>query len=170
MYGTSWFRVATALVGLVVANVTRPQYRKDEVLAVGFGGRPQDMGNTVGQFANALPVKVGFWDVLTATGPQQGTFRELVKAVGRNVSAVKKAQMLAPIEVAQACRDLGIAYKPPRVAITYSPKLSDDAHRLFPVEGSWNLFFPFHEYDSEVRCGVSPYLLIKPFQFILTPV
>ncbi|WZH48361.1 amino acid adenylation domain protein [Fusarium acuminatum] len=154
MYGTSWFRVATALVGLVVANVTRPQFRKDEVLAVGFGGRPQDMGNTVGQFANALPVKVGFWDVLTAVGPQQGTFRELVKAVGRNVSAVKKAQMLAPIEVAQACRDLGIGYMPPRVAITYSPKLSDPAQRLFPVEGAWNLFFPFHEYDSEVRCGL----------------
>ncbi|KAI7763057.1 hypothetical protein LZL87_011200 [Fusarium oxysporum] len=154
MYGTSWFRVATALVGLVVANVTRPPLGQDEVLAVGFGGRPQEMGSTVGQFANALPVNVGFWDTLTTRGPQQGTFRELVKGIARNVSAVKKAQMLAPIEVAQACREFNIDYKPPRVAITYSPKLSDEKHRLFPVEGAWNLFFPFHEYESEVRCGL----------------
>lgn len=155
MYGTSWFRVATALVGLVVANVTRPQLGLDEVLAVGFGSRPQEMGSTVGQFANALPVNVGFWDALTTKGPHQGTFREFVKAIGRNVSAVKRAQMLAPIEVAHACREFDIAYKPPRVAITYSPELSHPDHRLFPVEGAWNLFFPFHEYESEVRCGVS---------------
>uniref|UniRef100_A0A0C4DIN8 Uncharacterized protein n=1 Tax=Fusarium oxysporum (strain Fo5176) TaxID=660025 RepID=A0A0C4DIN8_FUSOF len=154
MYGTSWFRVATALVGLVVANVTRPQLGLDEVLAVGFGSRPQEMGSTVGQFANALPVNVGFWDALTTKGPHQGTFREFVKAIGRNVSAVKRAQMLAPIEVAHACREFDIAYKPPRVAITYSPELSHPDHRLFPVEGAWNLFFPFHEYESEVRCGL----------------
>ncbi|KAM4066491.1 AMP-binding enzyme [Hirsutella rhossiliensis] len=151
MFKTSWFRVATALVGLLVVDKKRPQFRKDEMLAVGFGSRPREMGACVGQFANALPVRVPLWKALDES---DGSFRALVAAVGKNVSAVKKAELFPAVEVARSCRGLNIDYEPPRVAVTYSPKLARSECRLFPVEGSWDLFFCFLEYDTDVKLGV----------------
>lgn len=152
MYKTSWFRVATALVSLLVADRTRPPLGKEEVLSVGFGGRPREMNSScVGQFANALPVKMPLWQSLE-TG--DGTFRSLVSAMGKNLSAVKKAELFPAVELARASRESGDEYQSPKVAITYSPKLAKPECRLFPVEGSWDLFVCFLEYEEDVKLGV----------------
>lgn len=151
LFKTSWFRVATALVGLLVVDKTRPAFGLDEVLSIGFGGRPHELDACVGQFANALPVKLPLWQALYGG---DGSFKALVSAVGKNISAVKKAELFPAIEVARASRSLNVDYRPPRVAVTYSPKLANPECRLFPVEGSWDLFFCFLEYDEDVKLGV----------------
>lgn len=152
-YKTSWFRVAISLVGLLVADKTRPALGLDEVLSVAFAGRPKDMTACVGHFANSLPVKIPIWKALGPDGSSR-SFRSLVSAVSKSMSAIKKAEMIAPIEVSRACRAMDIDYQPPRVAVTYSPKLARTECRLFPVEGSWDLFFCFLEYEEDVKLGV----------------
>ncbi|KAI0397031.1 amino acid adenylation domain protein [Xylariaceae sp. FL0594] len=154
LYKTSWFRVATALVGLLVLDKTRPQHGKDEVLSVGFGSRPKDLMSCIGQFANALPVKVPLWQCLESHGSSNRSFMSLVSAVGKNISAVKKSELFPALEVVRACRSLNIDYQPPRVAVTYSPKLAKAECRMFPVEGDWDLFFCFLEYETDVKLGV----------------
>ncbi|KAH8706253.1 hypothetical protein BGZ61DRAFT_493214 [Ilyonectria robusta] len=109
LFKTSWFRVATSLVGLLVIDKTRPQFGRDE---------------------------------------------SLVSAVGKNISAVKRAELFPAVEVVRSCRNLNIDYIPPKVAVTYSPKLAKSGCRLFPVEGSWDLFFCFLEYENDVKLGV----------------
>ncbi|KAM3505259.1 hypothetical protein MY10362_003058 [Beauveria mimosiformis] len=152
MYKTSWFRVATALVGLLVADRTRPPLGKEEVLSVGFGGRPQEMNSScVGQFANALPVKLPLWQTLEQG---DGSFRSFVSAVGKNLSAVKKAELFPAIELARISRESGNNYQPPKVAVTYSPKLAKAGCRIFPVEGPWDLFVCFLEEEYDVKLGV----------------
>ncbi|KJZ80421.1 hypothetical protein HIM_00271 [Hirsutella minnesotensis 3608] len=151
MFKTSWFRVATALVGLLVIDKKKPRFQRDEVISVGFGSRPKDMAACVGQFANALPVKVPLWKAMCES---DGSFRALVAAVGKNISAVKRAELFPAVDVVRSCREHGIDYEPPKVAVTYSPKLAKSECRLFPVEGSWDLFFCFLEYDADVKLGV----------------
>ncbi|KAF7554762.1 hypothetical protein G7Z17_g2660 [Cylindrodendrum hubeiense] len=151
MFKTSWFRVATALVGLLVIDKTKPQFGRDEVLSVGFGSRNKDMASCVGQFANALPVKIPLW---CAIHKGDGSFKALVSAVSKNISAVKRAEMFPAVEVVRSCRNMNIDYEPPKVAVTYSPKLAKSGCRLFPVEGSWDLFFCFLEYENDVKLGV----------------
>nr|POF14112.1 hybrid pks-nrps synthetase tas1 [Quercus suber] len=153
LYKTSWFRVATALVGLLVIDRTRPSFNVNEVLSIGFGGRPKEMASAVGHFANALPVKVPIWQALDPSTSDQ-SFKSLVSALGKNLSMVKKAEMLPPIDVVRACREQGLDYQSPRVTVTYSPKLAEEECRLFPVEGSWDLFFCFLEYETDVKLGV----------------
>lgn len=77
-----------------------------------------------------------------------------MSAVGKNISAVKKAELFPAIEVARASRSLNVDYRPPSVAVTYSPKLANPECRLFPVEGSWDLFFCFLEHEEDVKLGV----------------
>ncbi|XWW97293.1 hypothetical protein V2A60_005275 [Cordyceps javanica] len=152
LYKTSWFRVATTLVGLLIADRTRPPLGKEEVLSVGFGGRPREMSSScVGQFANALPVKMPLWQTL-----QEGndTFHSLVSAMGKNLSAVKKSELFPAVELAKASRESGNDYQTPKVAVTYSPKLANTGCRLFPVEGPWDLFVCFLEYEEDVKLGV----------------
>ncbi|KAK7421371.1 hypothetical protein QQX98_002265 [Neonectria punicea] len=151
MFKTSWFRVATTLVGLLVIDKTNPQFGRDEVLSVGFGSRPREMAACIGQFANALPVKIPLWHALHKS---DGSFKALVSAVGKNISAVKKAELFPAVEIVRSCRKLGVEYEPPKVAVTYSPKLAKSGCRLFPVEGSWDLFFCFLEYEDNVKLGV----------------
>lgn len=137
---------------MLVVDKTRPQFGRDEVLSVGFGGRPKEMAACVGQFANALPVKIPLWNALHKS---DGSFKALVAAVGKNISAVKKAELFPAVDVVRSCRRLYIDYEPPKVAVTYSPKLAKSECRLFPVEGSWDLFFCFLEYENDVKLGVS---------------
>lgn len=151
LFKTFWFRVATSLVGLLVVDKTHPAFGLDETLSIGFGGRPRELDACVGQFANALPIKLPLWQVLHCG---DGSFKALVSAVGKNISAVKKAELFPAIEVARASRSFNINYKPPRVAVTYSPKLANSEYRLFPVEGSWDLFFCFLEHEEDVKLGV----------------
>lgn len=152
-YRTSWFRIAVSLVGLLVMDQTRPPLGEDEILAVAFAGRPKDFQRCVGQFANALPVQVPLWKCLLDS--PQSTLQSLVKAVSSNVSQAKRAELFPPIEVARCSRAHNIQYQPPKVAVTYSPKLARKECQLFPVEGAWDLFFCFLEYKNEVKLGVS---------------
>ncbi|KAB2573376.1 Hybrid PKS-NRPS synthetase TAS1 [Lasiodiplodia theobromae] len=151
-YRTSWFRIAVSLVGLLVMDQTRPPLGEDEVLAVAFAGRPKDFQRCVGQFANALPVQVPLWKCLLES--PQSTLQSLVKAVSSNVSQAKRAELFPPIEVARCSRARNIQYQPPKVAVTYSPKLARQECQLFPVEGAWDLFFCFLEYENDVKLGV----------------
>jgi len=160
-YKTSWFRVAISLVGLLVADKTRPQLGLDEVLGVAFAGRPKDMGACAGHFANTLPVKIPIWQALKAD-PTGRSFRSLVGAVSKNMSTIKKAELVAPIEVARACRSMSMDYQPPRVAVTYSPKLARKECRLFPVEGSWALFFCSPGIGEILSLGSSTILKSSP--------
>lgn len=152
-YRTSWFRIAVSLIGLLVMDQTRPRLGEDEILAVAFAGRPKDFQRCVGQFANALLVQVPLWNCLLDS--PQSTLQSLVKAVSSNVSQAKRAELFPPIEVARCSRTHNIQYQPPKVAVTYSPKLAREECQLFPVEGAWDLFFCFLEYENDVRLGVS---------------
>lgn len=144
--------MATALVGLLVADRTRPSRGNEEVLSVGFGGRPQEMQSScIGQFANALPVKLPLWYAIENC---DGSFRSLVAALGKNIRAVKKAEIFSSVDLARSARESGLEYEPPRVAVTYSPKLAREECRLFPVEGAWDLFVCFLEYADDVKLGV----------------
>ncbi|EFW99106.1 thiotemplate mechanism natural product synthetase [Grosmannia clavigera kw1407] len=118
---------------------------------MGFGSRPPAMANCVGQFASALPVKIPLWQV---AHDGDGTFRSLVSAVGKNISDVKKNELFPAVEIAEAIRETGSDYTPPRVAVTYSPKLADAGCRLFPVNGVWDLFFCFLESEEDVKVGI----------------
>ena len=109
------------------------------------------MATCIGQFANALPVRIPLWDSLER---HDGSFRSLVTATGKNLSAVKKAELLPPVDVARAARESGRDYAPPKVAVTYSPKLANAECRLFPVEGPWDLFVCFLEYEEDIKLGV----------------
>ncbi|KAF5139466.1 Hybrid PKS-NRPS synthetase TAS1 [Metarhizium anisopliae] len=152
-YSTSWFRVAVSLIGLLVTDITHPPFGQDEVVSVAFGSRPKEMASCIGQFANALPVKIPLWECLGAEASQTA-FKSLVSAVGKNISAVKKAELFPATELARTCRNLNIEYEPPKVTITYSPKLAESSCLLFPVEGPWDLFFCFLEYEDHVKLGV----------------
>ena len=150
MYKTSWFRVATTLAGLIVADRTRPPLGSEQVVSVGFGSRPESMANCIGQFANALPVKMPLWRAYSS----DGSFRSLVAATGKNISSVKKNELFPVLDIAKAVRESGASYDAPRVAITYSPRLANTGCRLFPVNGVWDLFFCFLEYEDVVELGV----------------
>ncbi|KAG8418963.1 putative Hybrid PKS-NRPS biosynthetic cluster [Metarhizium acridum] len=152
-YSTSWFRVAVSLIGLLVADITHPPFGHDEVVSVAFGSRPKEMDSCIGQFANALPVKIPLWECLGADASQTA-FKSLVSVVGKNISAVKKAELFPATELARTCRNLNMDYEPPKVTVTYSPKLAEPSCLLFPVEGPWDLFFCFLEYEDHVKLGV----------------
>lgn len=73
---------------------------------------------------------------------------------------MKKAELFPATELARTCRNLNIEYEPPKVTITYSPKLAESSCLLFPVEGPWDLFFCFLEYEDHVKLGVNHMLKI----------
>ncbi|KAF4471968.1 amino acid adenylation domain [Fusarium albosuccineum] len=130
---------------------SKPNYGRSEVISLGFGGRPRGMETSVGQFANPLPAKIPLWEALET---ESGSFKSLVSAVSKNISAIKRAELVPSLDLVRACRDLNLDYEPPRVTVTYSPKLAKSGCRLFPVEGSWDLFFCFLEYEDNVKLGV----------------
>ncbi|KAF2733364.1 acetyl-CoA synthetase-like protein [Polyplosphaeria fusca] len=150
-YHTSWFRIATSLLGLLIVDHSRPRFSTDEVITVAFGGRPKGMENHIGQFTNGLPVKLPLWEAVL---DGDGRFKTFVGAVSNNISRVKRAETVSPIEVAAMCRDSNMLYTPPKVAVSYSPALADSRCRLFPVEGSWDLFFCFLQTGDNVQLGV----------------
>lgn len=54
LYKTSWFRVATSIVGLVTAGIAKPQPHHDHALMVALGARPQDFHQCVSHMANTV--------------------------------------------------------------------------------------------------------------------
>ncbi|BDD57852.1 hypothetical protein MPDQ_001039 [Monascus purpureus] len=152
-YRTSWFRVAVSIIGLLVNSFSKPSYRKDHVLGVAFAARPKGFETSPGQFASPLPVKIPLWDCLLSA-EDRPSLKELVTAVSRTFSQVKKHERLSLLDIAKNCRENGIDFHPCKVAVSYSPKLAEDSCRLFPVEGNWDLFFVLLENDLGIELGV----------------
>lgn len=152
-YHTSWFRVAVSIIGLLVNSFSKPSYHKDQVLGVAFAARPKGFETSLGQFASPLPVKIPLWDCLLSA-EDRPSLKELVTAVSRTFSQVKKHERLSLLDIAKNCRENGIDFHPCKVAVSYSPKLAEDSCRLFPVEGNWDLFFVLLENDLGIELGV----------------
>ncbi|KIK03064.1 hypothetical protein K443DRAFT_95740 [Laccaria amethystina LaAM-08-1] len=150
-YRASWFRVAVALVGVLVRSIAEPDGGADHSVTVAFGGRPAGMEDTVGQFANAVPIRIALSEVL-ASGPP--SFEALVNLVSKEVSTAKKHDRLSYLDISNAHRKLGLQVSPAQVAITISPKLSRKECTLYPVEGPYDIFFCFLEGDDGVSLGV----------------
>lgn len=153
LFRTSWFRVATTLVGLALHREAGNPLDGEHMLSVAFDGRPEGFENTVGHFANALPVMIPVAHHLQAGG-QQSTLSSLVRSVSSNISRVKKAQRLSVLDIARTCHAKGQEFGTPQVAVSYSPRLSNDSCRLFPVEGRWDLFFVFLDCPEGIELGV----------------
>lgn len=138
----------------------------DHSLAVSFGGRPEGFENTVGQFANPLPVKIPIQEHFLADhGSSKNTLASLVTSVSRNVSQVKKAERLSVLDLARGWRRKGRLghFHSPQVAVSFAPALADKRCRLFPVEGRWDLFFVFQDGPDAIELGVNPFLYISIF-------
>ncbi|KAH6654887.1 amino acid adenylation domain protein [Truncatella angustata] len=156
-FSTSWFRVAVSLVGLLLHIDTGSPLDGDHALAVSFGGRPQGFEHTVGQFANPLPIKIPVLDhFLAEPGSERNTLASLVTAVSRNISRVKKSERLSLLDIARRWRANSRfgQFNSPQVAVSYAPAFKNECCRLFPVEGTWDLFFVFQDGPRGVELGV----------------
>lgn len=140
-------------MGLFLHLETNCPLDGDHALAVAFGGRPRGFENSIGHFANPLPVKIPVLQHLLGSSGSN-TFSKLVASVSRNISAVKKAERLSLLDLARGSRCKGHDFRSPQVAVSYSPKLSNDNCQLFPVEGDWDLFFVFLDCADGVELGV----------------
>ncbi|KAH9868108.1 hypothetical protein J1614_007180 [Plenodomus biglobosus] len=156
-FSTSWFRVSVSLVGLLLHIHSGATLDSNHVLSVSFGGRPKGFENTIGQFANPLPVKTPTREhFLSEPGSLNNTLASLIKSVSRNISQVKKAERLSMLDLARRWRTkdgLG-QFHTPQVAISLAPALPEKRCRLFPVEGRWDLFFVFQDDPCGVELGV----------------
>ncbi|KDR67250.1 hypothetical protein GALMADRAFT_130449 [Galerina marginata CBS 339.88] len=149
-YQTSWFRVAIALIGVLVRSIAIPDGISDHAITIAFGGRPAEMKNTVGQFANAVPIRIPLIDVICSQSP---TFEALVRLISKEVSTAKNHDQFSYLDLTEACSELGLQVPSTQVAITQSPKLARPECTLYPVEGSYDLFFCFSEGEETVSLG-----------------
>lgn len=151
-YQTSWFRVAVSLLGVLMRSTAEPDGGADHAVMIAFAGRPTEMANSVGQFANAVPIRIPLASVFTSKSP---TFSELVRLVSKAISSGKRYERFSYPDVVTAHREIGLQIVPPQVAITFSPKLLRPESSLYPVEGEYDLFFCFIEGEESVSLGVS---------------
>jgi hypothetical protein len=157
-FSTSWFRVSVSLVGLLLHIDTGSTLDSDHILAVSFGGRPKGFEDTVGHFANPLPVKIPILEhFLAEPGSEKNTLASFVASISRNVSQVKKAERVSLLDLVRQWRKNGRLghFNSPQVAVSYAPALPDARCKLFPVEGSWDLFFVFQDGPESVELGVT---------------
>lgn len=152
LYRTSWFRVATSAIGLVMAAHANPTPHHDGILQVAFGAREPRFASCVSHMANTMPIRQPVSALLQKNG---SSFAELVKLVGKSISAAKKNEMLPFMSLVEATLSKGNeSTAASKVAVTLSPKLADDRCTLYPVNGVWDLFFCFLEHDDGVALGV----------------
>ncbi|KAF7351469.1 Polyketide synthetase [Mycena sanguinolenta] len=149
-FKTSWFRVAVALIGLLVRLSSEPT-PEDHALLVAFAGRPEGMDKLVGHFTNALPIRIPLTQILRSETP---TYDALVQLVSKAVSTAKKHDQFSFVDLRDSLRK-GSLQKPQfQVAITLSPQLAGPNCSLYPVEGACDLFFCFLEDRDGVSLGV----------------
>ncbi|KAF9071084.1 hypothetical protein BDP27DRAFT_552198 [Rhodocollybia butyracea] len=151
-YKTSWFRVAIAVVGVLIQSISQPRHGSRYLFNVAFGGRPMGCESTLGHFANALPIVINSLPVL-----DNGTkipSMELVSTVSKLISQAKKHELLSSLDIHREARKSGLQVPRSQVAITLSPKLKHSGCTLYPVEGIWDLFFCFLEAENSVSLGV----------------
>lgn len=152
LYRTSWFRVATSAIGLVMAGHAKPTPHHDGILQVAFGAREPKFASCVSHMANTMPIRQPVSELLQ----RNGSFADLVKLVGKSISQAKKNEMLPFMSLVEATLEKsgGSETAASKVAVTLSPKLADDRCTLYPVNGVWDLFFCFLEHDDGVALGV----------------
>ncbi|KAJ6487589.1 non-ribosomal peptide synthetase [Mycena sanguinolenta] len=149
-FKTSWFRVAVALIGLLVRLFSEPT-PENHVLLVAFAGRPEGMAQTVGHFANALPIRIPLTQILRSESP---TCDALVQSVSKAISTAKTHDRLSFVDLCDALRRGGLRTPQFQVAITLSPQLAGPNCALYPVEGDCDLLFCFLEEKECVSLGV----------------
>ncbi|KAJ6574323.1 hypothetical protein B0H19DRAFT_1020850 [Mycena capillaripes] len=149
-YNTSWFRVAVAVIGLLVRTSAEPT-QEDHAMLVAFGGRPESMQGTVGHFANALPIRIPLTQVLRSANP---TFDALLQVVSTTISSGKKHDRFSFADLCRAQNVAGLQMPRFQVAITLSPQLARPECTLYPVEGAYDLFFCFLEEKDTVSIGL----------------
>ncbi|KAJ7242915.1 hypothetical protein C8J57DRAFT_1243659 [Mycena rebaudengoi] len=154
-YGTSWFRVAVCVLGLVVRTWADDTTLDDHdySVTVAFSGRPASLAQTrvIGQFANALPIRIPTGDILRSGNP---TFNNLVRVVSSAISMAKKHQYFSSLDLFRALHSAGHRAPRSQVAITLSPPLARPKCCLYPVEGQCDLFFCFLDETESVSLGV----------------
>lgn len=150
MYGTSWFRIATSVIGLLVTGHSKPSPHHDHILQVAFGARQSKFSACISHMANTMPIRTPITDVLTSGG----SFADLVKNVGKRISQAKKHEMFPFMSLIEAAREKKESNHSDKVVVTFSPKLADKRCTLYPVQGVWDLFFCFLEQDDGVSLGV----------------
>jgi hypothetical protein len=151
-FKTSWFRVAIAVIGLLVQLYTEP-VSGDHALLVAFAGRSEAMTQTIGHFVNALPILIPLAEVLHS---KTSTFDVLVQLVSRVISTAKKHDQFSFIDLCYSLNRAGLQTPQFQVAITLSPQLASNCS-LYPVEGACDLFFCFLEEPDAVSLGVSQF-------------
>ncbi|KAH6693374.1 thiotemplate mechanism natural product synthetase [Leptodontidium sp. MPI-SDFR-AT-0119] len=137
--------------------MSRSKTRRNLAKLTQSSGRPEGFEDAVGQFANPLPVRIPLAEHFRAdSGSEKATFASFVTSVSRNVSKVKKAERLSLLDIARRWRTKGRLghFNSPQVAVSYSLAHSDHRCKLFPVQGSWDLFFVFQEGVDGVELGV----------------
>ena len=152
-YRTSWFRIATSVIGLITSGLSLPSPHHDHCLQVAFGARESMYSDCVSHMANTMPIRVPLTQALTS-GADLSSF---VKQLGKFVSQAKKFESYPFLSLLDNIRqrDLGADLEC-KVAVTFSPKLASEDCTLFPVEGIWDLFFCFLEREDGVSLGVRP--------------
>lgn len=153
LYRTSWFRVATSAIGLVMAGHAKPAPHHDSTLQVAFGAREPGFAGCVSHMANTMPIRQPVSELLQRSS---STFGELVKLVGKNISQAKRNEMWPFLSLVEATLQAsgGDDTAASKVAVTLSPRLADDRCTLYPVNGVWDLFFCFLEHADGVALGV----------------
>ncbi|KAJ7098559.1 hypothetical protein B0H15DRAFT_797266 [Mycena belliarum] len=154
-YKTSWFRLIIAVVGLTIRQVSETQPGADHAVTVAFGGRTLSTALSIGNFANAMPIRVPLAKALNGPiGSSNGTILDLVKSISKQLSVAKKHDRFSFADLARIRNRGGVAMLTPQVAVTLSPKLSRDEFELFPVEGPYELLFCLLEGRDTVELGV----------------
>ncbi|KAL1924342.1 uncharacterized protein VTP21DRAFT_7377 [Calcarisporiella thermophila] len=141
-YRTTWFRVVTALIGVLVASIS--EGRSDNNLYVAFGGRPKGFSDVMGHFANTMPIRIPI------AGRHALLFSDLVRDVSKNLSVAKKGEVYPYLDLARRARSMNQELRE-QVFITFSPKLANSGSVLSAVEGEYDLFFCFLEMQNSVN-------------------
>lgn len=156
-FKTSWFRVAVTAIGLLIRANSEADHGSDQNVAIAFGGRPSGFETTVGHFANALPIRIPYTGVLCKSTPGSSpTFDDFVQSVSRIVSEAKKYERVSITDIHREANTKGSMVNRTQVAITLSPKVAcAGSASIYPVEGTYDLFFCFLEEEESVSLGVS---------------
>lgn len=141
-------------MGVLAASRAEPKHGSDHTVTIAFGGRPAGMDNSIGHFANAMPIRIGMTEALSSGSNGKLSFDSLVKLVSKEISAAKKHERFSYLNLARAQNQAGLEVPRAQVAVTLSPKLSRSECCLYPVEGPYDLFFCFLEGADGVSLGV----------------
>ncbi|KAL9093503.1 MAG: hypothetical protein Q9165_003898 [Trypethelium subeluteriae] len=152
-YKTSWFRVATSIIGLITASIATPTPYHDHALMLAFGGHPPAFASCISHMADAMPVKSSLSSLPRCF--EKATIADVVKALGKNLSQPKRHEIFSFMTlIEEASKVMDDSLLRLEVAVTFSPMLADSRCSLHPMERVGDLFFCFLEREDGVSLGV----------------